>query len=309
MNITILFPVYNESQNILDLVNQVDEIINQNKKHNFKILFIDNNSNDGTQEVIKEICTNKKYIQAIFNKKNYGTLRSPYYGLTQSIGDATIIIPADFQTPLSVIPDLISSIEKGFDACILKKKTSEDNFFLKYLRKLYYKIINKYSTNKILEDATGDGIFSKKAINEFKKYYDPYPYIRGLIAESGINFDILLYDHKKRIRGNSSYSLFSYFEFAACTFVRQSRSFLRLMILFGIVLSLLSFLIVLISFIYKVTHWNSFDLGIAPLIIGVFGIGSFQLFLLGILGEYLITILDYQKKFPTVVEKERINFD
>lgn len=309
MNITILFPVYNENKNIPDLINQLEEIINKNKKHNFKILFIDNDSRDGTQETIKEICKNKKYIQAIFNKKNYGTLRSPFYGLTQSTGDATILLPADFQTPLSVIPDLISSIENGYDACLLKKKTTQDNFFLKYIRKFYYKLINHYSESKILQDAPGDGIFSKLAISEFKKYYDPFPYLRGIISESGIKYDILTYDHQKRLKGISSYNFFNYFEFAVLSFVRQSRSFLRLMILLGMILSFISFTVAIVFFVYKILNWDAFSVGVAPIVIGIFGLGSFQLFLMGILGEYLITILDYQKKFPTIVEKERINFD
>lgn len=309
MNITILFPVFNEKKNISKLIFQIEKIINQNTRYNFSIFFIDNNSNDGTQEEIREFCKNKKFIKAIFNKRNFGTLRSTFYGLINSDGDAVILLPADFQIPLNVIPNLISKIEDGYEACLLKRKSSKENLILQAFRKLYYKLINIFSESKILEGVTGDGIYSKKAISILKNNHDPYPLLRGLIIEKSIEFDVLLFDQELRSHGKSSYSFFDYFQYGVLSFVRHSRKFLRLIILIGFLLGIASFFTAITFLVYKLLNWNDFSVGIAPIIIGVFGLGSFQIFLIGILGEYLITLQDYQKKLPLVFEKERINFD
>ena len=310
MHITILIPTYNEHENIDDLLSNINnELVDEYKKHSFEILFIDNNSIDGTQDKLRSIAKERKDIKVILNKKNFGPNRSCFYGLMQVKSDAAIILPADLQVPIKVVPNLVNELQKGNDVVLVKRKNSDEFFLMKYLRSFFYKIINKFSESKLIENATGDGIYSKYAISQLKKFYDPYPFTRGLILEVGLKISTVEYNHQLRSKGNSSYNFISYFEEGIMGFVKHSRYFLRLMILVGFLLSFISFVIAVIYLIYKILYWDTFSLGAAPMIIGLFGLGSFQLLLIGVLGEYSLTILDYVKKFPLVIEKERINFD
>ena len=310
MHITLLIPTYNECENIDDILSNIkNELTEEYKKHSFEILFIDNNSNDGTEDKLRSIAKERKDIKVILNKRNFGSNRSCFYGLMQVKSDAAIILPADLQVPINVVPNLINEFQKKNDVVLLKRKNSDEFFLMRCLRSFFYKIVNKFSESKLIENATGDGIYSKYAISLLQKFYDPYPFTRGLILEAGLKISTVDYSHQLRVKGKSSYNFMTFFEAGLMNFVKHSRYFLRLMIIIGLSLSFISFSIAIIYLIYKLLHWDTFSSGTAPVVIGLFGLGSFQLLLIGVLGEYLLTILDYTKKFPLVVEKERINFD
>ena len=124
----------------------------------------------------------------------------------------------------------------------------------------------------------------------------------------GYTIETIKFDQPKRLHGSSKLGLFILYDYAMLGIVKHSRLPLRLMTIIGFVTSILSILVALAFFIYKLFYWNSFELGIAPLIIGIFGIGSIQIFLLGLIGEYVGVLLIHARKLPMVIEKERINF-
>lgn len=305
--ISIVTPTFNEEKNIYSLSKEIS-IQMDNLDCDYEHIIIDNASTDNTQEVVKKLCLENKKVKAIFNRRNFGHIRSPYYGMLQAKGDAVILLSADYQDPVETIVQLIEKWNNGFDVVFLKRKSSKANFFLEYIKKNFYKILNLLSEIKLLEKTTGSGIFDKKIIEELKKIEEPYPYFRGLILEITNKIDTVEFDQPNRKHGLSKNNFFTLFDIAMLGIIKHSKLPLRLMTITGFIFSFLACVVGIFFFIYKLLFWDSFQLGLAPLILGLFFGISFQILLLGIIGEYVGFTLTQVRKFPLVIEKERINF-
>jgi glycosyltransferase involved in cell wall biosynthesis len=306
--ISIVTPTFNEEKNIYLLSKEIS-IQMQNLDYDYEHIIIDNASTDDTQKIINKLCLEDKKVKAIFNAKNFGHIRSPYYGIFQAKGDAIILFAADFQDPLILIPQLIEKWRQGSDVVLLKRKKTQENIFLEIFKNLFYKIINLISESSLTKNTTGSGIFDKKIIEELRKIDEPYPYFRGLITEVTNSVDVLEFDQPKRLYGNSKNNFFTLFDIGMLGIIKHSKLPLRFMTVSGFVLSFFSLLIGLFFFVYKLLFWDSFQLGLAPLILGLFFGISIQVFMLGIIGEYVGFILTQVRKIPLVIEKKRINFD
>jgi len=305
--ISIVTPTFNEEQNIekLCLAIQAEfEKLNLDYEH----IIIDNASTDNTVKILKEICLNNKKIKVIINSRNYGHIRSPFYGILQSVGDACILIASDFQDPIELISMYIKKWQSGSKIVLGKKISSEENGLIFSIRKIFYKFLNRISETKLTENTTGSGIFDKSVINQLKKINDPYPYLRGLLNELSDEISVVEFNQPKRLSGKTKNNIFTLYDIGMLGIIKHSRAPLRLVTFLGFILSFFSLLTALTYFVYKLIFWNSFDLGIAPLIIGIFGFASIQILLLGIIGEYVGILLIHLRNLPLVIEKERINF-
>ena len=308
MKISVCTPTYNEKENILKLYSEIKKIFEDNNLE-YEHVVIDNNSDDGTIEILKDICKKDKNFKVIINQKNYGHIRSPFYGLLQTSGDATILMSSDFQDPVELIPKYIEKWKSGKKIVLGKKETSDETKIFFSLRNLYYKFLNLLSEDDLTLNTTGSGIFDKEVIEELKKIKDPYPYFRGLITELGYKISFINFNQPKRMAGQTKNNIFTLYDIAMLGLVKHSRKPLRFMVLVGFLSSFICFLTGLIYLFYKIIFWNSFSVGVAPIVIGLFLIASIQITLLGLVGEYIGVILLNQKKTPLVVEKERINFN
>ena len=306
--ISIVTPTFNEEKNIYSFSKEIS-IQMQNLDYDYEHIIIDNASTDDTQNIINKLCAENKKVKAIFNRKNFGHIRSPYHAILQANGDAIILVAADFQDPPILIPKLIEKWRQGSDIVLLKRKKTQENIFLEFVKKLFYRIINLISETSLTEKTTGSGIFDKKIIEELKKIDEPYPYFRGLLTEITDNIDVIEFDQLKRSHGKSKNNFFTLFDIAMLGIIKHSKLPLRFMTVSGFVLSFFSLLVGLFFFIYKLLFWESFQLGLAPLILGLFFGISIQVFMLGIIGEYVGFILTQVRKMPLVIEKKRINFD
>jgi len=305
--ISIVTPTFNEEKDIYSLSKSIS-LHMSNSDFDYEHIIIDNASTDNTQDVIRKLCLENKKIKAIFNKRNFGHIRSPYYAILQTKGDAVILLAADGQDPPELIVKLIEKWNNGSDVVFLKRKSSKTNFFLEFIKIFFYKIINLLSEIRLLEKTTGSGIFDKKIIEELRKIEEPYPYFRGLIMEITNKIDIVEFDQPNRKYGQSKNNFFTLFDIAMLGIIKHSKLPLRLMTITGFIFSILACIIGIFFFIYKLLFWDSFQLGLAPIIIGLFFGISFQILLLGIIGEYVGFTLTQVRKFPLVIEKERINF-
>ena len=306
--ITVVTPTKNEYGNIEKLTYEIKKTF-ETLKINYEHIIIDNNSNDGTDEIIKNLAKQDSKIKVILNESDYGQLRSPFYGMLQSRGDAVIFITSDFQTPVEKIPELISKWkEKKHKVIFLRRTSSEENYLLKKLREKFYIFLRKISKLKLLTNITGEGIYDKEVIEIFKKNNDPFPFLRAMVPELGIEYDTVEFNQKQRKYGKSKNNFSSLFELAILSATKYSIFPAKFFINIGFVCSFFSVLVAIIFLIYKILFWNSFELGIAPIVIGVFFLSSIQICILGIIGQYITFVLQYQKKIPLVIEKERINF-
>ena len=306
--ISIVTPTFNEELNIEKLC---IEIALEMKKLNYDYehIVIDNLSTDSTVEILEKITKTDKNLKVIINSRNFGHIRSPIHGLLQANGDAAILMSADFQDPIDLISKYIKEWENGHLVVMGQKTTSDESKFKHYFKKLYYKFINAISEVPLLMDTTGAGLFDRKVIEVLRGVNDPYPYFRGLVCEVTNDVKLLPFHQPKRNKGSTKNNFYTLYDLGIVGIIKHSKIPLRIITFIGLVASFISLLISIIFLFRKLFNWNSFDAGIAPLIIGVFLIGSIQIFLLGFIGEYVMNILYHSRNMPLVIEKKRINFD
>jgi len=305
--ISIITPCYNEEDNIVELCDRISVIMN-NQPYNYEHICIDNSSTDTTVQKIKNIAINDKCLKLIINSRNFGHIRSPFYGILQSNGDACILIASDFQDPPEMIEKFIEKWELGFKIVLAVKPESEESAFMFSIRKLYYRVLAKLSEVPLIQNATGAGMFDREVIEILRKIDDPYPYFRGLLCEIGFPISTIPFKQPKRMKGVTKNNFYTLYDIAMLGITNHSKIPLRLMAMGGFLLAFLSLIIALIFLMAKIVYWDSFQLGTAPVIIGVFFFGAIQAFFIGVLGEYIGSIHTKVRNMPLVIEKERINF-
>lgn len=311
MKISIVIPTYNEQENVKPLYDAIIETLQSQRLQNYdyEIIFIDNKSDDSTRDILTLICEKDKKVKAIFNAKNFGQFNSPYYGLLQSSGDCTILMCADFQDPVDMIPNFIEAWEQGHKIVIGIKTASKENRFMYFIRSCYYKLIKKLSKIDQIEHFTGFGLYDKRFIEVLRQLGDPTPFLRGIVAELGFDRKEIEYSQQKRRAGKTSNNFISLYDAAMLSITSYTKVGLRTATLFGFIFSGLSLLVSIAYLVLKLLFWDSFPMGTAPQLIGIFFMGSVQLFFIGLLGEYILSINTRIMKRPLVVEEKRINFD
>ena len=307
--ISIITPCFNEEENVGEVYQQVRDVFAQIPDYRYEHIFIDNASTDKTVSILREIAQNDFNVKVIINSRNFGAARSPYHALLQSRGDATIVVMADLQDPPPMIKDLIKKWEEGYKLVLAVKEKSEESSIMFAVRQFYYNLYNKVSNIQIVINYCGFGLYDKIVIDILRKLDDPYPDLRSLLSEIGFERAILHYVQPKRKRGKTKNDFYNLYDQAMLGITSNSKIPLRLASFMGFSIAAVSLFVAAGYFIYKLVYWQNFQLGIAPLVIGIFFLGGVQLFFLGVIGEYIGAIFTQVKKRPLVIEKERINFD
>ena len=306
--LSIVTPTYNEIDNIEELLRRVKAAIAHLEQYDFEFVVIDNCSTDGTQLKLKELASEDTRIKVILNARNFGHIRSPYYGILQSRGAATIYLASDLQDPPEMIPEFITEWEKGYKLVMAIKPVSKSSTVMHTFRKAYYRFIDKISEVEIIKDSTGFGLYDKCVLDKLREINDPYPFLRGLICELGYEVKTVPFVQPRRLRGITKNNFYTLFDIAMLGMVSHSKVPIRIAALVGFLLGFLSVLTAFVFLILKLLFWDAFPLGSAPVVIGLFFLFGVQLFFIGILGEYIGSIHTYIQNRPIVVEKERINF-
>jgi glycosyltransferase involved in cell wall biosynthesis len=310
--ISVMIPCFNEVENVEPISEAVIDILDKElSNYDYEIMFIDNCSTDGTRDKLEKICANNKKIKAIFNVTNFGQFNSPFYGMCQTTGDCTILLCCDFQDPVELIPRLVEEWENGHKIVSAIKTSSRENPIIYFMRSVYYKLIKSMSATQMIEHFTGFGLYDKSFIEILRQLDDPIPFLRGIVAEYGHGFNRkeIEYEQAKRKAGKTHNNLYSLYDAAMLSITSYTKVGLRLATLLGFISSGISLLVALVYLVMKLMHWHDFQAGNAPMILGIYVIGSLQLFFIGLLGEYILNINTRVIKRPLVVEEKRINFD
>lgn len=306
--ISVVCGAFNEEDNVLELYERIVAVF-KDLEYSFEIIIIDNASTDRTVDTLRAIAREDKRLKVIVNATNFGHIRSPYYALLQANGDAVVFMASDLQDPPELIPEYIKMWESGSKIVLAVKTQSTENFIMKGIRSLYYKLLGTVSNESMVPNATGAGLFDQRVIKVLRALQDPLPYFRGLVTQLGFKVDTLEFHQPPRKAGTTKNNFATLFDLALLGFVNYSKAPLRLLTMAGLITSLVSVGIAITYFILKLSNWDSFDLGLAPLVIGVFFFGAVQVFALGLIGELLVSVQQRIRKMPLVIETERINFD
>lgn len=306
--ISITSPCFNEEENIEELYRRVAMVMETLPEYDFEYVLIDNASTDSTVEKLREIASKDPRVKVIINTRNFGHIRSPYWGIINTKGAATIYLASDLQDPPELIAEFIEQWQAGYKIVLAVKPVTSANPLMHYLRRTYYRLLDKISDISITKDATGFGIYDQVVLAHIRAINDPYPFLRGLICELGYQIKTIPFNQPRRLKGISKNNFYSLFDIALLGIVSHSMVPIRVASMLGFLVALLSILSAFILFVAKLFFWESFPVGYAPIGIGILLIFGVLLFFIGIVGEYVGVIHNHIQRHPIVVEQERINF-
>lgn len=313
LTLTIVIGCYNEEENVRPLVEEIRKVTNEKlPSYNTEIMFIDNDSQDHTRDELRSICKEDKGVKAIFNVKNFGHIRSPFHALCEAKGDLVMLMCADFQDPPELIPEFVKKWEEGYKIVVGVKKKSKTNPVVNSIRKFYYKLIHKFSSVEQIENFTGFGLYDQSFIQVLASLEDPYPYMRGIVAELGFKRYDFEYVQPERRAGRTKNNFGTLYDMAMTGFTSYSTFLVRASTLVSFILGGLSFvsLIVYLIALFVCLGNNYAHPSIVWPIITVMGLfTAIILFFIGMVGEYVLMINTRVMKRPHVIEEERINFD
>lgn len=307
--LSVVTPCYNEQDNVEECYNRVRAAMLKLGRYCYEHIFIDNASRDNTVAVLKRLAAKDRNVRVIVNTRNFGHVRSPFHAFLQAQGDAVIGLVADLQDPPELIPEMVAKWEEGYPMVLCLKTTSQENRAMFSVRTMYYRLVRRLSSIETFENFTGFGLYDRKVVETIRSFGDAYPYFRGMIAEIGLPHYEIKFNQPIRKRGITKNNFYSLWDLAMLGITNLSKVPLRISTFLGFACALLSILTAFAYFLYKLIFWSSFSVGIAPLVIGLFFLGSVQLVSLGILGEYVGAIHTQILNRPLAIEKERINFE
>ncbi len=307
--ISVVTPCYNEEENVEEVYRRVKAVFAAATDYCYEHIFIDNASRDNTRAILRRMAAEDRNVKVILNTRNFGHIRSPYYGMLQARGEAVITVVADLQDPPEMIPQFLNAWEGGYKIVLAQKTKSEESRLFFFIRSAYYYIARRLADVDLLDNVTGFGLYDRAVIEVMRRIDDPYPYFRGLICDIGFPRHMIPFTQPTRKRGLTKNNFYTLYDLAMLGITNHSKVPLRLATLAGFCIAMLSLLTAVVYFAYKLIFWYNFQVGIAPLVIGIFFFGAVQLFFTGILGEYIGAIHTQVLKRPLVIESERINFD
>jgi glycosyltransferase involved in cell wall biosynthesis len=308
--LTVVVPCYNEEGNVREMYETIRELFAaQLSRYDYEHIFIDNASRDRTPNILRELAAQDPRVKVILNTRNFGHVRSPYYALLKSSGEAVIGLACDFQDPPSMIPEFVAKWEQGAKVVMAVKSGSDETLLLAGVRSFYYRLVARLSSIEIVKDATGFGLYDKAVIDVLRRIDDPYPYFRGLVSDIGYPVTTIPFYRPRRKRGITKNNFYTLYDVAMLGITNHSKVPLRFATMAGFAMGTLSLLVAMSYLVAKLLFWYSFTVGIAPIIISLFFFSSVQLFFIGIIGEYIGAIHTYVQNRPLVIENESINFD
>lgn len=308
--ISVITPCFNEEDNVEICARELKKVMLEKLPgYEYEHIFADNASTDSTLQKLRALASDDSQIRVISNSRNVGPFRNMWNAMKSATGDAVIpLLPADLQDPPSVIPELVKNWELGFLVTYGVRANREESFIMRFVRGLYYRIIRRFAQAEIPIDSGEFLLADRKVINSILAVDDQYPYIRGLIAQTGVRNASVPYTWVKRERGKSKNNFISLIDQAVNGFVSTSRVPARLALLAGFGMSLIGIAYAFVTAFFVLTSSIHVPIGIPTIIVGLFFLGGVQLLFLGIIGEYILSIHGQVRRLPPMFEVERINF-
>jgi glycosyltransferase involved in cell wall biosynthesis len=307
--LSVVTSCYNEEDNVRQLAEAVRVVMAKHPKYRYEHVFIDNCSRDSTQQILREMCAADRNIKAIFNARNFGAVRSGIHVLLQTRGVAVMGLACDFQDPPELLSEFIARWEAGSKIVLGVKTSAAERSVFYGIRGAYYRMLGRISDAPPVVQSTGFGMFDRVVIEHLRRIGDPYPFFRGLLSEIGYEPALVPYHQPQRKRGITSQNFYTLYDQAFLGITSHSKVPLRVATMLGFVMGVMSILTGLGYLVAKLTNWDNFSLGIAPILVGFFFLTSVQLFFIGIVGEYVGVIWTHVRDVPHIFERERINFE
>lgn len=308
--ISVIVPCYNEEKTVKEVYDRLNALFRSELvAYDYEIIYVDDYSSDHTRIEIEHLCKVDKKVKAVFNARNFGFHRNVFQSYQYATGDCAFMMFGDLQDPPEMLPVFVRKWEEGYKCVVGQKEKSEEGALKNNLRRLYYKIINIFSDSKQLELVNGFGLYDRAFLNVLKGIEDTVPFFKSILNEYGMDLCLVKYKHQASKRGKSNFNFWKNYDFAMHGLTSSTKLLMRLATFISIFIGTICLGYTAYVFIRKLLYWDTYPLGSASIMIGVFFLGSVQLFFIGILGEYILSINERVSKKPRVVVEKRINFE
>lgn len=308
--ISVTIPCWAEEKSVRQMYDRLTAVFREQlPQYDYEIIFVDDCSPDHTQNEIRKLCGEDKRVKGVFNARNFGFTRNVFETLTYGDGDATFMLFGDLQDPPEMLPKFVAEWEAGHKVVVGQKTSSKESAFMYFCRSVYYKIIEKLSDSKQIQHFNGFGLYDRAFIDVMRQIDDPIPYLKGIVSEFGMNLSVIQYEQAASLRGKSGFNFVKYYDVAMLGITSYTKVLMRVATFIGAILGIFSVCLAVFVLITKLLNWNAYPYGTASILIGVFFIGAVQLFFIGILGEYILSINTRSMRRPRVVVGEKLNFE
>lgn len=306
--ISVVVPCYNEEKTINEMYNRIKKIFTEElKEYCYELIYVDDYSKDSTRDKIRILCMQDTHVKAVFNASNFGFSRNVFSSFQEATGDAVFMVFGDLQDPPELLPEFVKKWESGSGVIIGQKAGSEEGFIMRGMRALYYNIISKLSDSRQIKNYNGYGFYDRSFVDILAQIKDTQPYLKAVIAEYANDYEVISYRQNNSKRGKSNFDFYKNYDFAMEGITSSTKKLMRIATFLGAFLGVFSALFALNVLITKLLNWDTYPIGIASVMVGVFFIGAVQLFFIGILGEYILSINIRTMQRPRVIVQERIN--
>lgn len=306
MNCSVIASVYNEELGIEMFYKETSKILSS-LSIKYELIFVNDGSKDNSLKILEKIAEEDKNIKIISFSRNFGHEAAMIAGIDNSTGDAIICLDSDLQHPPSLFPEMLKKYQEGYEIINMTRTSRKDaNFISKINSKLFYKFLNSISSIKIEENASDFFLISKNVANIIRtNFRERTRFLRGIIQLIGFNKTTLKYEAPKRIAGKSHYSFIKLVKLS----LTAISSFSKLPLQLGIIVGLIFIVFSIVVLIYSIVMWLLGDVfsGYTTIIVFLSLFGGIQMFVIGIIGQYLSYMFDEIKGRPIYIVEKIIN--
>ncbi len=307
--ISVAIPCYNEENSVQEMYERLREVFKALPQYDYEIIFADDCSQDGTWEKIEAVCGQDRRVKGIHNVTNFGPIRNIVQVLRSGRGDAVFLLMGDLQEPPERLPEFVGYWEEGYNAVVGVHPNSTDHGITALGRKLYYGLLRKLSNSRLIPNFSYYGLYGRPLMEVLRKIDDTQPFFPGIVAEYAGRIKTVEVVQEPSRRGKSGQNFLKKYDQGMVGLTSYTKLLMRLATFAGVLVGALGMLFSLYALCMKLIFWDSYPMGIPSVIIGVFFLGAIQLFFLGIMGEYILSINERSMKRPLTVSDRKLNFD
>lgn len=306
--ISVVIPCYNEEKTIKEIYERLLYIFTTELKHyDYEIIYVDDYSKDNTRREIRKVCALDCKVGGVFNARNFGFHRNVFQSYQYATGDCVFMMFGDLQDPPEMLPVFVKKWEEGHKCIIGQRERSTESRVKYFLRKVYYKIMNILSDTSQIEMINGFGLYDRSFVDVLREIDDTIPFFKAVLNEYGMNICIVPYEQSAGKRGKSNFNIMKNYDFVMQGLTSSTKLLMRFATFTSIFIAIVCIIYTVSVFIRKLLNPATFPSGTASVMVGVFFLGAIQLFFIGILGEYILSINEKISRKPRVVVEEKIN--
>lgn len=305
--LSLILPIYNEEENIDELYQRSKKVLSS--LGDYEIIFINDGSKDNSLKKLIDLSHIDKNVKIIDFSRNFGHQIAITAGLDHASGDAVIIMDSDLQDTPETIEEMVKKWKEGFEVVYGKRRTRKDSFFKKATAYIFYRLLKKFTNIEIPEDTGDFRLMDRKVVEEMKKLREHSRFMRGLTSWVGFKQTSVLFDREERKHGRTAYPLSKMLKFAIDGITAFSYIPLKLAAYLGLTTTFLSIIGIIYALYRKIFHPEEVISGWTFTIICIFFIGSIQLIVLAVMGEYIGRIYTETQQRPLYIIRDKINFE